>query len=123
MYVTSNGIKTEMLYLFCVRRILASIRGMLADAVDIDAFRKFVKKHPALLFPAFDVQRKMQDHTLGQRFWGKLADKRLRLSSGQYVPIKEFMKLHLDQLVREDRNKVQHSMEVASETARNTGYA
>jgi hypothetical protein len=78
---------------------------MLADAVDIDAFRKFVKKHPAILFPAFDVQRKMQDHTLGVTFWTKLADKRLRLSSGQYVPIKKFMALHLDQLVKEDNNR------------------
>ena len=91
---------------------------MMCDAVDIDAFRKFAKKHPALLFPAFDVQRKMQDSTMGQRFWSSLANKRLKLSSGQYVPIKQYMELHLNQLVREDKEKVKNSIDAAHEKAR-----
>ena len=94
-----------------------SIRGMMISAVDIDTFRKFVVKHPALLFPAFDVQRKMQDNTLGKRFWTKLADKRLRLSSGQYVPIKKFMELHLEKMVREDKNRLANAEETAQANA------
>ena len=86
---------------------------MMSDSVDIDAFRKFVKKHPALLFPAFEVQRKMQDHTMGQRYWGNLANKRLRTSSGAYVPIKKYMELHLEDLVREDKAAVEKAAETA----------
>ncbi len=64
-----------------------------------------MKKHPALLFPAFDMQRKLQKHTLGQGFWRRLADKRLKLSSGQFIPIKKFMEMHLESLVREDKER------------------
>lgn len=90
----------------------------MCDAVDIDSFRKFAKKHPALLFPAFEVQRKMQDHTMGQRYWASLANKRLKLSSGQYVPIKQYMELHLNELVREDREKIKNSVDNAKDAAR-----
>lgn len=87
----------------------------MCDAIDIDSFRKFVKKHPALLFPAFDVQRKMQEHTLGKRFWASLTNKRLKLTSGQYVPIKKYMELHLDQMVREDKERIKNANEKALE--------
>lgn len=85
---------------------MSNIQGMEVDAVDIDTFRKFVKKHPALLFPAFEMQSKMQKHTLGFAYWKRLADKRLKLSNGQFVPIKKFMELHLESLAREDKNQI-----------------
>lgn len=66
-----------------------------------------MKKHPALLFPAYDMQRKLQKFTLGQSYWKRLADKRLMLSNGQFVPIKRFMELHLDKLIKEDKTKYQ----------------
>ena len=87
---------------------------MEVDAVDIDTFRKFVKKHPALLFPAFEMQSKMQKYTLGFSFWKRLADKRLKLSSGQFVPIKKFMELHLESLAREDKDKIRLSVKNAN---------
>jgi hypothetical protein len=86
---------------------------MEVDAVDIDTFRRFVKKHPALLFPAFEMQSKMQKHTLGFAFWKRLADKRLKLSSGQYVPIKKFMELHLNTLATEDKVRIRSSVKDA----------
>jgi hypothetical protein len=92
-----------------LNRILETISGMEVDAVDIDKFRKFVKKHPALLFPAFEMQRKMQKHTLGVSYWRRLADKRLKLSSGQFVPIKKFMEMHLEKLAAEDKSKTRFS--------------
>lgn len=98
-------------------RILETISGMEVDAVDIDKFRKFVKKHPALLFPAFEMQRKMQKHTLGVSYWRRLGDKRLKLSSGQFVPIKKFMEMHLEKLATEDKNKARFSTKNISKNA------
>lgn len=66
-----------------------------------------MKKHPALLFPAYDMQRKLQKFTLGQAYWKRLADKRLRLSNGEFVPIKKFMDMHLEKLINEDKTKYQ----------------
>jgi hypothetical protein len=85
-------------------RILENIQGNCVDAVDIEVFRRFVKKHPALLFPAFEMQRRMQEYTLGKGFWTRLGERRLRLSSGQFVPVKKFMEMHLAIIAYENRD-------------------
>lgn len=59
------------------------------------------------MFPAYDMQRKLQKFTLGQRYWRRLADKRLKLSNGQFIPVKKFMDLHLERLIRENKTKYQ----------------
>ena len=64
------------------------------EPVDINTFRKFAKQHQALLFPAFMMQTKMQSKILGCRFWSNLANKRIEISKGRYIPISEFLKLH-----------------------------
>jgi hypothetical protein len=64
------------------------------EPVDINTFRKFAKQHQALLFPAFMMQTKMQSKILGCRFWSSLANKRIEISKGRYIPISEFLKLH-----------------------------
>lgn len=84
------------------------------DTVDIEIFRRFTKKHPALLFPAFEMQRKMQEYTLGKGFWKRLGDRRLRLSSGQFVPVKRFMDMHLAIIANDKRGALPASASVPS---------
>lgn len=40
-------------------------------------FREFAKTHPALFFPAFEMQRLIQTKILGKMFWKRHAEKRL----------------------------------------------
>lgn len=51
----------------------------------IDKFREFVRSHPALLFPAFQMQLALQQAVLGVRFWEHCSAKRIRLSDGRKV--------------------------------------
>lgn len=62
-------------------------------AFDFDApitmkiFRSFVRNHPAVLFPAFQMQLGLQEHILGVKFWEKCAKKRIRLANGRDVHV------------------------------------
>lgn len=51
----------------------------------IDKFREFVRSHPALLFPAFQMQLALQQAVLGVGFWERCSAKRVRLSDGRRV--------------------------------------
>lgn len=44
-----------------------------------------MRNHPALLFPAFQMQLALQEHILGRRFWEKCAEKRVKLANGKQV--------------------------------------
>jgi Ca2+-binding EF-hand superfamily protein len=66
------------------------------SGVDIDTFRGFAGKHQALLYPAFEIQRVIQRRILGEEFWNLLSLRRIELSNGKYMPIGEFMILHIN---------------------------
>ena len=66
---------------------------------DVNEFRQFVKRHPALLYPAFEMQRHFQRKVLGEEFWSELGTKRIELSHGRYVAIAVFMQIHVDEAV------------------------
>ena len=38
-------------------------------AINVDNFTQFVRTHPAILFPAFELQTNIQKHILGGEFW------------------------------------------------------
>lgn len=61
------------------------------DLLNIEAFRQFVKTHQALLFPAFQMQLALQRRILGQRFWARNANKRLKFSNGKYISVGNFI--------------------------------
>ena len=50
--------------------------------IDHETFYQFCAKHPALLFPAFNMQLLLQQKILGTGYWKKLAAKRLKRSGG-----------------------------------------
>ena len=64
--------------------------------VDIEELKSFSRTHPALLFPAFNMQFTLQKGTLGESFWKYYSTRRIELSKGQYIPISEFMEIHTD---------------------------
>lgn len=55
--------------------------------ITIKIFRGFVRNHPAVLFPAFQMQLALQEHILGVKFWEKCAKKRIRLANGRDVHV------------------------------------
>ena len=78
---------------------LDEMAGPGTDGVDIDEFRAFSQKHQALLYPAFEIQRMIQSKILGEEFWNLLSLRRMELSEGKYIPIGEFMQLHINKNV------------------------
>ena len=74
-------------------RILERIYAELGDDITVTEFREFVRKYPALLFPAFNLQETLQKKIMGNDFWKFFSEKRLKLSGGKYIEIGEFMAL------------------------------
>uniref|UniRef100_A0A7S3GTB2 Uncharacterized protein n=1 Tax=Spumella elongata TaxID=89044 RepID=A0A7S3GTB2_9STRA len=58
---------------------------------NLDRFRSFVKKHPAMLVPVSHAWQVLQNKTLGANAWECLAEKRTKLSNGRYFPVKKFI--------------------------------
>lgn len=54
------------------------------------------RTHPALLFPAFELQTNIQTKILGNDFWNEKSETRLKLSSGEYVSINQILKAHIN---------------------------
>jgi Ca2+-binding EF-hand superfamily protein len=64
-------------------------------AINVDRFRAFVANHPALLFPAFQMQLALRQHILGVRFWNRCADKRIQLVDGRRVALSDLTELNI----------------------------
>lgn len=58
------------------------------NSLDVDKFARFCYTHPALLFPAFQMQYTLQRHVMGPGFWERASRRRVQLSKGgKYVPL------------------------------------
>ncbi len=68
--------------------------------ISIEAFSKFAKENPALLFPAFEMQRKIQEKIMGVQFWSKHLDRRVELTEGgnNYVSVKDILKMKVNRV-------------------------
>lgn len=60
---------------------------------NIAYFREFMKKHPAMLFPAFQLQHGLRQRVLGVRFWERASNRRLEVCKGRHVPVSRFLEL------------------------------
>eukprot|EP00981_Chlorochromonas_danica_P004689 scaffold931_cov200-Ochromonas_danica.AAC.17 len=65
-------------------------------SLDIDRFTRFIAKHPALLFPAFQMQHRLRDRVMGSWFWFWACKRRVRLSGGRYLTIAELTTANVD---------------------------
>merc|ERR1711998_15280 len=72
-------------------RVMQALTGGSQKKVNIDRFREFASSHPALLFPAFEMQRNIQKKILGVRFWDRLLRKRFELCEGEYISVHRLM--------------------------------
>lgn len=84
-----------------VAKDLASLEA--ADGViDVEDFKQFSKTHPALLFPAFDLQINMRSGVLGSEFWEFQSSKRMELSKGRYISVEELANIAFASIVSKD---------------------
>jgi len=82
-----------LLYSYDIRRILERIFIELGEEITVTEFREFVRKYPALLFPAFQLQDMLQQKIMGADFWKVFSSRRMSLSGDKYIEIGEFMAL------------------------------
>ena len=61
-----------------IKKKIKSYSGIVPGQISKPEFVKFAQSHPALLFPSFQVQRKLQQKAIGESFWNRLADKRFK---------------------------------------------
>lgn len=60
---------------------------------NVERFAEFAKTHQNMLFPAFTLQNMLQEKVLGRSFWGKCSERRIELSKGKYISLRELMEL------------------------------
>jgi hypothetical protein len=66
------------------------------ELIDIETFQKFSEKHPALLYPAFEMQTRFKRKVIGNDFWATLIRNRVQLFKDRYVPIGEILLKYAD---------------------------
>ena len=92
-------------------RIAEKIQTLQAD-VDKDIFREFLRKHPALLFPAFEMQRIIKKRCLGKRFWKRISQKRVELSKGHFLSLTDIREMmHRNSLDAQAKDDVKIDVE------------
>lgn len=79
---------------------IQSIASVQDGCITMEQFALFSKDNPALLFPAFDMQRKIQKKILGTQFWEKHLGKRIQLTKDgmNYVSVKEILESKINQV-------------------------
>lgn len=60
---------------------------------NVEKFAEFAQYHQALLFPAFQLQHMLQEKVLGVNFWRKCSERRIQITKGKYVALKDLMYL------------------------------
>mmetsp|Transcript_46202 Transcript_46202/g.93246 ORF Transcript_46202/g.93246 Transcript_46202/m.93246 type:complete len:298 (+) Transcript_46202:115-1008(+) len=91
--------------------------------IDSETFALFAKDNPALLFPAFELQRKLQRKIMGVDFWESHVTKRLELSKGtqSFVSVKEILDSQLSKTAF--RNLVEAPLNHHAQEAKDRGRA
>ena len=55
----------------------------------------FVRRNPALLYPAFQLQMTLQKRTMGLGFWEQLARTRVELSEGNFISVTALLQVQI----------------------------
>ena len=61
------------------------------NPINTTHFRDFALNHQALLYPAFVMQSALRRKILGSGFWERQTEKRMRITKGKYVPVRDFL--------------------------------
>ena len=89
--VYGNNFRTSVY----AQRIMEKIHKLGGDngtgEVSREQFNSFAKKHPALLFPAFQMQHALQKRIMGIKFWDSAARKRNK-NFGSAMNLQDFLR-------------------------------
>ena len=78
------------------------------STLTVGEFTTFTNKHPALLFPAFQLQMDIRKHVVGESFWSRASASRIELSNGSYISINQLLKARVDRNHFEDLMQASH---------------
>lgn len=67
------------------------------EEIDKEAFSEFVRRNPALLYPAFQLQQQLQKKVMGLGFWEDLAQARVNISDGVNMSVAALIQTHLNE--------------------------
>lgn len=93
-------------------QVLTSTLDRRGGVIDLRRFNIFCESHPALLYPAFQLQRTIQKKFMGTKFWTKLSKRRLNLGGGKYVTIKAILNTHLSPKMKIDMEAFEESIDL-----------
>jgi hypothetical protein len=60
---------------------------------DLHQFSRFARTHQQMLFPAFQMQLKLQDKVMGRKFWEKCTNKRVEWTHGHFMSMADLMEM------------------------------
>jgi phosphopantetheine adenylyltransferase len=86
-----------------VLRVSAKLEELDHQNINLQTFQKFAEKHQALLYPAFEMQTRIQDHVVGTTFWHVLIENRVRMFQDRYVSVREILERYEE---RADLNRL-----------------
>jgi len=68
--------------------------------ISLEQFAAFSKNNPAMLYPAFKVQRKIQTKIMGVKFWDKVLDRRILVieEGSHYVSVKDILNAKISEV-------------------------
>ena len=71
-------------------------------SITMESFAQFAQANPALLFPAFEMQNKIQRKILGTKFWESHLNRRISLTKGgeNYVSVKQILDMKVNKVQR-----------------------
>lgn len=65
------------------------------EEINKEEFSDFVRRNPALLYPAFQLQMTLQKKTMGLAFWEQLASTRVELSEGNFISVTALLQVQI----------------------------
>ena len=79
-------------------RINRQVSSKNDHSVSLDAFSRFSAENPAMLFPAFEMQRKIQKAVLGVSFWQQHLDRRIKLvdDGRSFISVKQLLAMRVN---------------------------
>lgn len=73
------------------KRAYAKLAELDISVIDFPTFSAFSNKHKAMLYPAFALQMNLKKYIMGESFWRRQAQNRLKISGGQYKRVVEII--------------------------------
>jgi hypothetical protein len=70
------------------------------ETIDFKSFVEFAHSHPAMLYPAFDLQDLLRKYICGEGFWDLRTFERDKMCSSQYIPLEKMIVMRKKRTVK-----------------------